>query len=290
MTEVAEELVSQCGRASDIELLNDFSYPYLSRIIGRIIGFEPAVYPQIKQWLDTLAFVRPAPPSFEMQEKIRSSQARMVERSRKLVVERRERPRDDLVSRFVHAEVDGEKLTEMECISMLNLLIGAGFETTVNLLTNAVRQLSAMPGLMAELYTAPHRIEAFIDEVLRFDPPTHALLRQVSEDVSFGGVDLAAGTNVFLLIGSACRDPEVYREPDRFDIDREQGSELLAFGFGAHACVGRLLARLEATVAIRAFVDACARVWCPPASELDWKTHLVSRGVNALPVQLQGRG
>jgi cytochrome P450 len=289
MVQVADELIGGFVGAPSVELLSEFSYPYISRIIGRIIGFEPEVYPQIKQWLDLMAQIRPTPPSPSVQRKIRASQDSMIARSRRLIAERRRQPQADLVSHFVHAEVDGEMLSETECVSMLNLLIGAGFDTTVNLLSNCIRQLSAMPELLPLLYRSPQRIEAFVDEVLRFDPPTHALLRQVTRDIAVDGVDIAAGSNVFLLIGSACRDAEVFSDPDTFVMDRRQNADSLAFGFGAHACIGRLLARLEVKVAVHAFVNAFNKLQCPSPDALQWKAHLVSRGLHALPVTLSAR-
>ena len=205
-----------------------------------------------------------------------------------VIADRRQCPQDDLISRVIAAELDGEQLSDRECLAMLLLLITAGFDTTVNLMSNCVRQLSAMPTLVDQLYREPRLIPPFIEEVMRFDPPTHSLLRQTTRDVEVAGVTIPRGEFVCLMIGSAGRDPGHYREPDTFDVHR-QNRDHLGFGYGVHVCVGMMLARLEVSVAIKELVRRFSSITCPPPEDLKWTPNLIGRGVIELPVRFTMR-
>ena len=208
--------------------------------------------------------------------------------ARDIIAARRGHPQGDLMCRVVNAEVDGELLSEQECLSMLFLLVGASFDTTINLLTNCVRRLSAMPELVSQLGADSELIAPFIEEILRFDPPSHALLRQSNEAVQVHGVDIAAGELIYLLIGSAGRDEQHYAHPDSFDLQRDQ-REHLSFGHGAHVCIGMLLARLEGRVALTALLRHASALHCPPDRQLHWRHNISARGVDALPLTVEAR-
>ncbi|GAA1789209.1 cytochrome P450 [Luedemannella flava] len=167
---------------------------------------------------------------------------------------RREQPADDIVSRLVAAE--GDQIHPHEMIPMCVLLLVAGFETTVNLIGNAVNALLDNPEQWKRLCADPATMaEKAVDETLRFDPPVQRTLRVAHEPLELEGRPVHKGQWVVTLIGAANRDPQLWADPGRFDIEREQTADHLAFSGGIHYCVGQPLARLEATIALRVLAE-----------------------------------
>jgi cytochrome P450 len=167
---------------------------------------------------------------------------------------RRSEPTDDLVGRLVQAEGNQVKSTEM--LGMARLLLIAGFETTVNLIGNAVNALLDNPEQWAALCADPAGLAAgAVEETLRFDPPVQQVGRYALEPVELEGESIRQGQFVLTLIGAANRDPQVYPDPNRFNINREQLPDHLAFSSGIHNCIGRPLAVAEATIALRSLAE-----------------------------------
>jgi hypothetical protein len=173
-----------------------------------------------------------------------------------MLAERRRQRQDDLTSALLDAEVDGVRLTDDEIISFLFLLVVAGNETTVKLLANAWYWAGRNPDERAKPFADPARIGDWVEETLRYDASTQVLVRTLTEDVERHGVVVPRDSRVLLLIGAANRDPAVFPDPDRYDLDRDT-TEHLSFGFGRHFCLGAALARLEARVALE---EVLARV------------------------------
>jgi cytochrome P450 len=171
----------------------------------------------------------------------------------------RREPGDDLVSRLVAVADDGA-LTDRELHATVMLLLGAGFETTVNLLGNAVVLLDAHRDQWDALRADPSGWPDAVEEVLRHDSPVQITGRMVREDTTVAGTDLRAGTRVVVLLGAANRDPEVFADPGRFDVTRPDAREHLAFSAGIHYCVGAGLARLEGAVALQALTERFPRL------------------------------
>lgn len=167
---------------------------------------------------------------------------------------RRREPRDDLISDLVAAEGDGV-VHPGELVPMCSLLLIAGFETTVNLIGNAVNALLDHPDQWAALVADPGLAGAAVQETLRFDPPVQRTARISFDDTELAGYPVAAQRWVNVLIGGANRDPRVFHEPDVFDLARTDGGEHLAFSSGIHHCVGRPLAELEATIALQQLAE-----------------------------------
>jgi cytochrome P450 len=163
-------------------------------------------------------------------------------------------PGDDLVSRLVGLPED-EALTERELHATVMLLLGAGFETTVNLLGNAVVLLDGHRDQWDALLADPAGWDGAVEEVLRHDSPVQITGRSVRDDVVVGGWELRAGTRVTVLLGAANRDPDVFTDPARFDITRGNARDHLAFSAGIHYCVGAGLARMEGVIGLRSLAE-----------------------------------
>ncbi|MCV2490342.1 cytochrome P450 [Geodermatophilus sp. YIM 151500] len=166
----------------------------------------------------------------------------------------RRAPGQDLVSRLATLPEE-EALTERELQATIMLLLGAGFETTVNLLGNAVVLLDAHRDQWAALAADPSGWDGAVEEVLRLDSPVQITGRTARADVDLGGRTVPAGTHVTVLLGAANRDPDVFPDPARFDVSRANARDHLAFSAGVHYCLGAGLARLEAVVGLRALTE-----------------------------------
>jgi len=166
-----------------------------------------------------------------------------------LLRERRRAPREDLISALSKAEVDGERLSEYELVQFCKLLLGAGQETTKNLIANAIVCFMDHPDAMERLKREPSLMPKAIEEALRYLPPVWFLFRQTRSDIELGGQHIPANQIVLAWTASANHDTAQFRNPDRFDIEREPNRHL-AFGHGVHFCVGAPLARLEARIVL----------------------------------------
>jgi cytochrome P450 len=164
-----------------------------------------------------------------------------------------------LISVLVTAELDGEGLTDYEIFLFVLLLLVAGNETTTNLLGNAVDALLTHPEQLRKVVEEPARIPALVEETLRFDGPVQFVTRRTTRAVALHGQTLPPHALVIVLLGSANRDERRFPEPDRFDVSRDTRGHV-AFGFGAHFCLGASLARLEAKAALEALVPHLPRL------------------------------
>ena len=198
--------------------------------------------------------------------------------------EKRKRPGDDLMTALLEAKLDGHSLTDPELVGFAVLLLIAGNETTTNLICNATVLLDQHPDERAKLVANPALIETAVEEFLRFDSPVQGLVRTLSRDVSFKGHEIPENSKVFLMLGSANRDPKCTPDPNRFDVGRSPNRHL-AFGFGTHFCLGASLARLEARVA---FEEMLARFPAFHVSGPTVRLHgEVIRGLLSVPLEFE---
>ncbi|MEV6277971.1 cytochrome P450 [Nocardia sp. NPDC051832] len=169
-------------------------------------------------------------------------------------------------------------------VLILVQLIGAGGESTAGLIANAARVLATEPELQQRLRARPELLPAFLDEALRWESPFRAHHRHVTADTVLGGAALAAGSHLLLLWGSANRDPAAFPEPDTFDLERPNARKHLAFGKGAHFCIGSALAKLEATAALTALLRRTAGIALDPADPPEWVPSIFVRRHRRLPL------
>ena len=213
--------------------------------------------------------------------------ARLIEadrRLRRVLAEtfdyRRQEPGDDVVSQLLAKDAD--QLASAELVPLCMLLLLAGFETTVNLIGNAVLALLDRPDQWHAVAQDPALAGAAIEETLRWDPPVQRTVRAPMADLELAGVDVPQGSMVVLYLAGANRDPAAYDDPDRFDLFRTDGAEHLAFSAGIHYCLGAPLARLEATVALERLIQRFPRL--QRAGRLRRRSGSVIRGPAELPV------
>jgi cytochrome P450 len=185
---------------------------------------------------------------------------------REQIERKRQSPGDDILSRLIEAEAEGDTLSENELISMVFLLIIAGYETTAHLITNGVLALLQHPSEMQRLREQPQLTGSAVEEILRFCGPVHGTkLNYAKEEVELRGVTIPRGSPVMPLLGSANRDEAVFEAPEVFDIRRDPNRHL-AFSQGNHFCLGASLARMEARIAFRTLLERAPdlRLGVPP--------------------------
>ncbi|MEV7864020.1 cytochrome P450 [Streptomyces hirsutus] len=201
----------------------------------------------------------------------------------RLVSERRAEPGDDLISALVARQAGGDHLTDEELLSTCFMLITAGDETSTHLVGNGVLALLRHPGELVRLRDRPDLIRSAVEELIRYDTPTQAIIRVVAEDVPLGGRVLRAGDLVYLVLASANRDPERFPDPDRLDLGRT-GNRHLAFGNGPHFCLGAPLARLQAELTIGTLLRRLPHLSLEDSRLLEWHTNPLQRRLRTLPV------
>jgi len=195
---------------------------------------------------------------------------------------RRGQPGDDLTTRLVQVEEQGNKLSNEELTANIILLFGAGHETTVNLIGNGLLALFRNPDQLKLLSENPSLIANAIEEFLRYDSSVQLTGRVALEDVELAGIEIAKGEAVLALVGAANRDPAVYPEPDRLDITRKN-IRPLSFGGGIHFCLGAQLARIEAKIAIETLLRRLPGLSLDDPDRPDWRQTFVLRGLKKLP-------
>lgn len=240
-----------------IDLATDYSVPLPMRVIADMIGIPDADWPRYTRWSDAIlklsytvrGLSRGGDASQEAAAAFYTVTAEMGDYLPNLIAERRARPKDDLLSRLVAAEVDGQRLTPDEMLAFFQLLIVGGQETTTNLINNAVLSLCENPEQLALLRRSPELLPSAIEETLRYRSPFQLLFRGTRREVELHGQTIPPGKLLFLMVGSANRDPKQFRDPHHFDITRDPNPHL-AFGHGIHFCLGAPLSRLEARIAL----------------------------------------
>jgi cytochrome P450 len=201
-----------------------------------------------------------------------------------LIEERRRHPGDDLLTRLIQAEEQGDALTQAELLSTCILLLVAGHETTVNLISGGALELMERPDQLARVRDDVSVVRGAVEEMLRFVCPVQLTGRVALQDMEVAGATLSKGEFSMLLIGSANRDPAAFSAPESFDVTRTDNNHL-GFGFGIHHCLGAPLARLEAQIALPALLRRARRIE-RIGDELSYKENIVLRGLESLPVRL----
>jgi cytochrome P450 len=283
--QITHDLLDQAGRKHEIDLIKDFALPLPLTVISDLMGVpeneRQGFYRAVAPFLDSLAG-----NPFMMLAQFPNAN-RLMRFFERMIALRRADPQDDLITALVQAEQAGDRLSEDELLSMIFLLLLAGHETTVNLIGNGTLALLDFPDQLQLLHDNPAIIERAIEELLRYgNPVEHGTIRSLTEDVTLHGVTMPKSSAALLMLASANRDETVFENPDRLDLNR-QPNRHVAFGLGAHYCVGAPLARLEGKIAINALVQRYPDLKLTiPRDQVPWRTAVAVRGVKSLPVRL----
>ena len=289
MHEIADELMSAALAQGEVDFVRAMTYPLPVIVIAEIIGVPAADREQFKHWSDeavaNLGNALFAPPDPARLQRLAALMGEMGAYFSALAEQRRQAPREDLLSGLVQAQFEGSKLTHQEMITMLVLLLVAGNETTTSLIGNAVLALLDHPDELARLRADPSLMASAVDEVLRFSSPVQLDPRRATRRVELRGETIEAGQFVVSWLGSANRDEDVFAAPERFDVGR-QDNRHIAFGFGPHYCLGANLARLEAQVALSALLRRARAFERSTSDPLPLHPSIVFRAVTELPLRL----
>lgn len=245
---VVDELIDGFATSGQADLVPQFTFIFPMRVIAHIIGVpmdDHAAFHRMA--LDLISIADDPARGFAASESL-------VEFLTPLLERRRADPQEDLVSKLLAAEVEGQRLTNDEVLGFLRLLLPAGADTTYRLTGTVLWTLLHDDETMRRVRADRTVLEKVIDEVLRWESPVQLVSREATRDVEVSGQIVPQGEILSCILGSANRDPTAFADPERFDIDRDNGDHL-GFGFGQHYCAGSHLARLEARTAVSAILD-----------------------------------
>ncbi len=253
---IVDECLTRVETRGRLDVVADLALPVPSTVICEMLGVPIADRDRFAVWtaqathgLATLV----APP--EVLARAKDAALSLADYFEHLIAERRAHPTEDILSGMIRAEEDGDLLSHLELVSQAIGLLIAGFETTIGLIANGLRALIRHPEQLALLRARPESVGDAVDECLRYDGPIVLTVRILHADTELGGKRLAANTMVWAMLAAANRDPARFADPDAFDITRPNNADHLAFGGGAHYCLGAHLAHLEGRIAIGAVVQ-----------------------------------
>jgi cytochrome P450 len=279
----AEAIVEGFAAAGRFDAATDYAQLIPTLTMCELMDLPKDDRGRFLQWnLDTLAGA-----DFTSEAALRAY-AEMDEYWRGLVVERRKRRGDDLISQILHNQVEGEDLSDREIGGFCSLLHDASQNTTMNMISNAIVSLARFPAERRKLREHPERWPRAMEELLRYESPVQGLARATTRDVTLHGVRIPTGEQVLLLYGSANHDETVFPEPDVLDLDRVVKSHW-TFGRGIHTCLGAAVARLETRVALQVLLERIGE-WEVEEPGIVRYQLVPTRGVARAPVRFEPPG
>ena len=282
---LCDELLDAAAKTRRLELIGGLALRLPLNVIGDMLGIPEQDRRHFERWTKRVA----AGASGAVLDLVRASPAlwQGVGYLRGLIAQRRAEPRDDMVTALIKAEEAGDKLSEDEVIGMIALLIIGGFETTMGLIGSGTLALLQHPEQKRRFLGEPALQDSAIEELLRYTSPADvASFRIAREDVTLAGVTIPKGDVVLAVLGSANRDESRFANPDTLDLAREPNKHL-AFGAGAHFCLGAPLARLEGRIALSTLFRRFPELRLAEAVErLRWRRALLFRGPARVPLLL----
>lgn len=300
---IVDELLDHVEDTGNMDVIHDLAYPLPVMVIAELLGLPTSDRARFKGWSDDLfAILGTVRRSPELIEKATQSLAELTEYVTALSRQRREQPRDDLLSvllRVVDEEMEcphphhaqaqlprdhrsTAQLTQDELVANINILLSTGHETTTHLIGNGLLALLQHSDQMQKLRTQPSLIYSAIEEMMRYENPVQITYRSAIQDAEISGKQIHTGDLINSILGSANRDLERYTDPDRFDITRNEGRHL-NFGLGIHFCIGASLVRLEAEIAFNTVLRRFPNLQLS-TEHFEWQEHPVFRGLKSLPV------
>ncbi|MFD9904177.1 cytochrome P450 [Streptomyces sp. NPDC059063] len=287
--QITDGLLDEIVPRGRVDLVTEFAFPLAITVICELLGVPSADQDVFRQW--TKDFRKWTNTNNNGSAQADNEQARPVGLRdllgylTELVDKRRREPADGLVDALIAARDDGDRLDETELLSMMSLLLVGGFETTVNLIGNGTLALLRNPDQLALLRKQPELVDGALEEMLRYDGSFEtATWRFPLEPIEIAGTRIEKGHPVLLSLASANRDQAKFTEPDHFDVTRAENGHV-AFGRGAHFCLGAPLARLEGRIAFDGLLRRLPGLaLAVPPETLRWQRSLTIRGLESLPV------
>jgi cytochrome P450 len=292
LRELTRELLDAVSERGQMDMALDFSVPLAMRAIASIIGIPATDWVQYRRWSDAVLALSATRFGGEAAEQaIRDFHTVTAEMSAYLAVlieQRRSHPQNDLLTRLIEAEVDGERLFHEEILGFFQFLVVAGQETTSDLINNSVLCLLENPDQLGRLRADLTLLPSAIEEVLRYRSPTQWFTRIARRAVELQGVEIPRGALVVPVVAAANRDPRQFAEPNRFDIARHPNPHI-AFGHGIHFCLGAALSRLEARVALSELLGRFRSMEMTGEKEWQPREPLQVHGPSSLAVRFEVR-
>jgi cytochrome P450 len=281
---VVDVMLEPLARGGEADLMQAIAYPMPVRVIAEMLGVPESLHGRFINWSEAIAnFMGNPNRTAEHARAAQEAVFALTEFFRQAVAERRRNKGGDLISLLIGIEADGEVLTEEELYAQCVMLLFAGHETTRNLIGNGMCSLLQKPEKMRELRDNPEIIRTAVEELLRYESPIQYTARIVKNEVEICGVLLRRGQTILCMLGAANRDAQQFSEPDSLNLKRANNQHL-AFGAGAHFCIGNQLARLEGQAAILRMVQRFPEMRLRVQPE--WAPNFGFRGLQALSVAL----
>ena len=284
---LVDELIDQRLADGSMDIVADLAYPLPSNVILDLLGIPRSGRPYIKasaeainEFVATILFTGP-----QVWPRLAGVFAEVTTYLKILIAERRKNPGQDLLTRMVQAEENGDMLSEDEIVIATNFLLFAGHETTANLISVGLYYLLQNPEQMAQMRADSSKIPVAVEELLRYVSPVHTLARRTMQEVTIRGTTIPENSSIYLLIGAANRDPEKFPDPEKLDVNRPPVRSL-GFGYGIHFCVGAALARLESQVAFETIIKRLPELKMSIATP-EFRPNYSLRGLKALLVEFR---
>ncbi|MFC0435420.1 cytochrome P450 [Kutzneria buriramensis] len=290
--EITAELLDGIAGRDRFDLVTDLAYPLPVVVISELLGVPSSDRDLFKKWafriiddLNGMAYLTGGEDEQKEVDEATAGIQPLLDYLLEHVLERRKRPREDMLSQLASAEVDGVRLTDNEIVNIANILLVTGHITTTMLLGNTMVCLDAYPDQGARVRADRSLVPTAIEEALRTLTPSAAMSRRTTRDVEIGGVAIPADKMVLVWLGAANRDPRQFAEPDAFDAGRDPNPHL-GFGRGIHFCIGAPLARLEGRIALNALLDRYPGLAVDPADPPVFFPSPDMIGVRGLPLRV----
>jgi cytochrome P450 len=280
---IVDRMLETMRHASEADVVREIAYPLPVRVMAEMFGVREALHERFIRWTHAIGMFLGNPNrTVEQTHLAQEAVLALKEFFRGAAAERRRQKGSDLISLLLDIEEDGEVLTEEELYAQCVMLLGAGHDTTRNLIGNGMYTLLRHPEEMAELQKNPELIRSAVEELLRYESPVQFAGRVAKEEMEICGVRLLRGQLIVFMLGAANRDPQQFRDPDHLDLKRLPNPHL-AFGAGEHFCIGNQLARLEGQIAILRMAQQFPRMRLA-TQRPEWAPNYGLRGLKALPV------
>lgn len=283
---IVDDTIDQISAGPRTDLMTDFALPIPAKVICEMVGVNEEEAPH---FIEATRILTRGLRGWRIIKTVLWDLKQLDKLSRRIIARKRHEPAEDILTGLIHAESDGDRLDEDELVAMVLLIVLAGFETTIGLISNTVLMLLLHPEQLELARSDASMMDAAIEETLRFHAPVYGTeILYALQDVTLSGVTIPKGSAIFPLVGAANRDPRAFDAPQTFDITRPHRSRHLGFGLGIHHCLGAPLARMETKIAVQRLFETFPNLHLDvPPDALDVASVPFMRRYTSLPLSLR---